>query len=146
MQDTRLFVRYLILQARHLIWINRQRELSPYNISVGQSHILGILHQIGHKVTLTELAKLTERATSSTSVQLNRMENDGLVEKIRENPKSNLLSFTLTEKGRNIYKLCNKMEADKKIMSALSEAERQQLILMLEKIIYRAEKRLRSQT
>jgi DNA-binding MarR family transcriptional regulator len=68
------------------------------------------------------------------------MERDGLLEKVREKPKSTLLRFQLTEKGIDIYKKSNEMKSDKTIMSVLTEAERQQLISIMKKVIRAAEK------
>jgi DNA-binding MarR family transcriptional regulator len=73
-------------------------------------------------------------------MQMMRMEKDGLVRKTRETPKSTLLSFELTEKGQQICKDIYKVVSDKLIISVLSEAERQQMISMLNRIIDAAEK------
>jgi DNA-binding MarR family transcriptional regulator len=62
------------------------------------------------------------------------------LEKVREKPKSTLLRFQLTEKGIDIYKKSNEMKSDKTIMSVLTEAERQQLISIMKKVIRAAEK------
>jgi DNA-binding MarR family transcriptional regulator len=65
---------------------------------------------------------------------------EGLLKKIRETPKSTLLSFELTEKGFDAFNFSNdRIKADREIMSVLSEEERQQLISMLNKIITKAE-------
>ena len=70
---------------------------------------------------------------------MTKLERAGLVNKIRDTPKSTKLRFELTEKGLNIYQEARKIKSAKKIMSALSEEERQQLIALLEKIIDRSE-------
>jgi DNA-binding MarR family transcriptional regulator len=44
-----------------------------------------------------------------------------------------------TEKGIDAYKISNKMESEKEIMSILSEEERQQFITILQKVISKAE-------
>jgi len=46
----------------------------------------------------------------------------------------------VTEKGIDIYKKSNEMKSDKTIMSVLTEAERQQLISIMKKVIRAAEK------
>ena len=99
-----------------------------------------ILYHIGHKATLAELSRYTDRGISALSIQLARMEKDGLVKKSRENPKSALLKFELTEKGLNIYHQTNEMKAYEAVMSVLSMEERQQLISSLQKIINESEK------
>ena len=139
-RNSRLYARLLLNRARDLLLDTRQKELAPYYISSRQAYILFILYNLGHKATLAELAKLNEREINTLSVQMTRMEKEGLVKKVRELPKSTLLRFELTEKGIDVYKNTSKMRADKTIMSVLSEEECQQLISSLQKIITKAEK------
>jgi DNA-binding MarR family transcriptional regulator len=68
------------------------------------------------------------------------MEKNGLVRKVRETPKSALISFELTAKGIETYKKSTKTSSVEKIMSALNEDERQQLIALLKKVATAAEK------
>ena len=137
-QNSSLYSRYLIGEARYLMLKATQKELAPYNISPRQAYILFILYNHGHKAKLAELANHGERLISTLSIQIARMEKMGLVKKIREPHKTTLLSIELTEKGINVCKNSNKMDADQEIMSVLSEEERQQLIPILKKIIGKA--------
>ena len=82
----------------------------------------------------------TDREINTLSMQMMRMEKDGLVRKTRETPKSTLLSFEMTEKGQQICKDIYEIVSDKVIISFLSEAERQQMISMLSRIIDATEK------
>jgi DNA-binding MarR family transcriptional regulator len=134
-QDTSLYARLLLGRARHGMLNARQKELTPYHISPRQAYILFILSNLGHKATLTELATHCDRGLNTLSIQMSKMEKDGLVKKAREVPKSTLLSFELTEKGMEIFKKSAEQKADRAIMSVLSEEERVQLIAMLQKII-----------
>ena len=68
------------------------------------------------------------------------MERDGLIKKLRENPRSVLLKYELTKKGIDAYKISSKLKSEKAIFSVLSEEERLQLISILEKVITRSEK------
>jgi DNA-binding MarR family transcriptional regulator len=68
------------------------------------------------------------------------MEHDGFIKRVRDNSKSTLLKFELTEKGLNIYNTCKKLKSLKTIMSVLSEEELGQFINMLERITKKAEK------
>ena len=113
----------------------RRKELAPYHISPQQAHILLMLHELGRKSTLRELANYAERGINTLSEQMTNLENDGLVEKNRETPKSTLLSFGLTKKGIELCDCISEMRADEEIMSVLSEEERQQLISILKKIL-----------
>ena len=134
-----IYSRLLIGKARHLLVAARQKELDLYHISLRQASVLTFIHNLGDKADLAELAKLTDRNTNTLSIYMTRMENYGLVKKIRDSPKSTKLRFELTEKGLNIYKDIKKIKSTRLIMSALSDEERQQLISLLEKIISRAQ-------
>ena len=138
LRDSNLYSRYLIGEARYLMLKATQKELAPYQISPRQAYILFILYNHGHKAKLAELANHGERLISTLSIQIARMEKMGLVKKVREAHKTTLLSIELTEKGLEVCKNSNKMIADKEIMSALSEEERQQLISIMKKIINKA--------
>jgi DNA-binding MarR family transcriptional regulator len=137
--DSILYSRLLLGKARHLLVKARQKELAPYLISPRQAAVLTVIDELGEKANLTELAEHTDRNINTLSIQITRMENDGLVIKVRETPKSNKLRFELTEKGRNACKEVKKINSLNIIMSALTEAERQQLISLLEKIINKAQ-------
>ena len=138
--DSRLYCRYLIGEVRHLLLKARQKELSPYHIAPRQAFILWVLYNLGHRATLAELALNSERKINNMSTQMSGMEKKGLVKKVKETPGSKLLSFELTKKGIFTYEKGFEMEADRAIMSVLSDEERQQLILLLKKIFIEAEK------
>ena len=96
---------HLIGKVSHLLFWVRQRELMPYNILPRQAYILFLLYNLDHKATLDELSRLTDRKTGTLSIIISRMERDGLVKKIRENPRSVLLKYELTEKGVAAYQM-----------------------------------------
>ena len=138
-EESESYSRLLIDKAKHVLFAARQKELAPYHIAPQQAYILFILCNLGHKATLAEMARHTERGVATISITMARMEKDGLVKGVRETPKSVLLKFELTEKGRSVYKNIKIMAADKEIMSVLSEQEQKQLTLTLKKIISKAE-------
>jgi len=137
-RDSGAYARLLIGRARHLMLNARQNKVAPYHISPQQAYLLFILQSLGHKATLSELAGYIDRGIKTLSMELTRMEKDGLVKKTRTTPKSTLLTIELTEKGFEIYKNTNNFKSDKAIMSFLSEEECQKLISMLNKIIIKA--------
>ena len=83
---------HLIGKASHLLFWVRQKELTPYNIFPRQAYILSLLYNLDHKATLDELSRLTDRKTGTLSIIISRMERDGLIKKLRENPRSVLLN------------------------------------------------------
>lgn len=139
-KNSYLYSRFLIGKARQFFVTARQQELVSYQISPRQAHVLTLIDYLGDKATFTELAERTERNTSTLFVQMTKLENDGLVVKIKDTPKSNKVRFELTEKGLAICGDIKKIKSAKVIMSALSEEERQQLISLLKKVINQAEK------
>lgn len=142
--DNERYAWLLIGQARHIMMKARQRELAPYEIFPQQAQIIDVLYDLGRKATLVELAKASDRGVASISAQLTRMEKDGLVEKFRENRKSALKKFYLTEKGMNAHEIISKRTSIRTVMSVLSEEDFQQLIPTLKKIIGSSEKYLKS--
>jgi len=133
-----LYARLLLDRARHFILYARQKEMAPYHISPQQAYILFILNNLDHMATLSELAIISDKGINTVSMQITRMEKDGLVKKFRDTPKSTLLKIGLTEKGIDIWKNTSKLKSEKAIMSILSEAECRELIFLLNKIVYKA--------
>jgi DNA-binding MarR family transcriptional regulator len=139
-RDSSLYSQHLLGLVRHSLSMARQKELAPVHITPRQAQVLFILYNLGHKATLVELANHAGRGVSALSIQLTRMEKDGLVKKTRETPKSVQLKFQLTKKGIDTYKKSTQMTAYKKIISVLTEEERQQLISTLKKVLISSEK------
>lgn len=138
-RNSSMYSRYLISKVRHYMNRSRQKELNTYNISPGQARILFILFNLGHKPSLTELSKHTDRQINTLSQLITKMEKNGLVRKVRETPKSSLISFEITKKGIETYQNSAKANSVDKTMSVLTEDERQQLISLLKKVAAAAE-------
>lgn len=138
----------------YLLWVSfnmtsdallkaRQKELNQYNISNRHAMALFVIQAIGDKATPAEISRWSFRESHSVSDLLNRMEKEGLVKKVKNLDRKNLVRVTLTEKGRQVYNKSVKRESIHRVMSALSEEERQQLGVYLEKLRDIALKELR---
>ena len=138
-KNSLMYSRFLIGKTRQLLFRARKKELDVYSITPRQAHVLTCIYELGDRANLNELAERTERNLNTLSINVTKMEQAGLVKKIRDTPKSTKLRFELTQKGLNIYQEARKIKSAKKIISALSEEERQQLITLLEKIIDKSE-------
>ena len=103
-KNSSVYSRHLIGKARHLMFKAIQIKLAPIDISPQQADLLFILYNLGHKATLVELANHTIRKMGTLSIQMTRMEKEGLVNKLRDNPRSVLLKYELTKKGIAAYK------------------------------------------
>jgi len=127
-QDYRLWV--LLNQVRDAVFKARQKELNQYNISATQAATLLVIEAIGPKATASEISRQLFRKPHSVCGAdgiLGRMEKKGLVRRLKDLDRKNLVRVVLTEKGRQAYYQSTKQESIRQIMSSLSEEERQQL-------------------
>ena len=127
-QDYRLWV--LLNQVRDAVLKARQKELDQYNISATQAATLLVIEAIGPKATATEISRRLFRKPHSiagAAGTLSRMEKKGLVMRLKDLDRKNLVRVVLTEKGREAYYQSTKQESIRQIMSSLSEEERRQL-------------------
>ena len=139
-EDRSLHARLLLDKARHFMLHARQKEMAPYHVSPQQAYLLFILNNLNHMATLSELSKLCYKGIGTISLQISRMENEGLVEKIRAAPKAKVFTIGLIQRGLDICESTSRIKSDKLIMSILSEQERHQLTVLLNKIISEAGK------
>ena len=139
-QDYKLWV--LLSQAEHAVSKAVEKELSHYNITTVQAAVLFIIQAIGNEATPAEISRWLFRESHSVSGLLSRMEKEGLVRKVKDLDRKNMVRVTLTEKGQQVYRQSNKRGSIRKIMSCLSEEEHQQLTSCLERLRNKALKEL----
>jgi DNA-binding MarR family transcriptional regulator len=135
-KDYELWV--LLAQAGEAMYKARQRELRRYNLSPRQSAVLFIIRAIGDKVTPAEISRWLLRESHSVSEIISRMEKQGLLKKVKDLDRKNLVRIELTEKGSEAYNRAIKRESIHKTMSALSDEERRQFSSTLKTIRDRA--------
>lgn len=137
-EDEEFTLWLLLLKVRRLIFKARERELSQYGVTPEQAGVLYIAHNAGEKVTPAEIARLTFREPHTVSGLISRMEKVGLVKKVKDMDRKNLVRVALTDKGRQDYNQSTKRESIHLVMSCLSKEESRQLRLYLEKLQDRA--------
>jgi DNA-binding MarR family transcriptional regulator len=128
----------LLAQAREAMMKARQKELAPYNLSPRQSAVLLYLQATNGKATPSEISRGLFRESHSISEILGRMEKQGLVRKVKDLDRKNMVRIELTEKGQEACNRSEKLSSIKKIFSTLSSEERQQLRFYLERLRDRA--------
>ena len=138
-KDSYLYSRLLIGKTRQLLFRARKKELDTYHISPREAHVITCIYELGDRANLNALAERTERNLNTLSINMTKMEQAGLVKKIRDTPKSTKLRYELTQTGLNIFNDINGIKSAKKVMGALSEEERRQLITLLEKIVNKSQ-------
>jgi len=125
---------WLLHQTRDVLFRVRETELSQYDVTAMQTAVLFVVDAIGGEATPNEISRWLLREPHTVSVLLARMEKAGLVNKAKDPGKKGTITVTLTEKGRQAFSQSLKRESIRKIMSCLSDEEREQLRSSLEKL------------
>jgi DNA-binding MarR family transcriptional regulator len=142
-EDYKLWV--LLNQAADTTLRARQKELDRYGISSAEAALLFAVQAIGERATPAEITRWLLREPHTVTELLNRMEKGGLVKKSKDLERKNLVRVSITEKGRQAYEQSTKRKSIHKVISSLSQQERQQLRLYLEKLRNKALGELREE-
>ena len=133
--EDRDFASWIILaRTRDVVLRNRVKELYKYDLSTRQSTVLIVLEALGGEANPAEISRWVVREPHSISDFLKRMERDGLVKRVKDLDRKNMIRVVLTDKGREAVDNTRKMESIHKVMSSLSEEEHQQLRNILVKL------------
>jgi DNA-binding MarR family transcriptional regulator len=114
---------WIILHTRNAMNKARRKETSQIGVEEEQAATLVVMRSIGEKATPAEIARWLAREPHSVSSLITRMEKNGLVKKIRNLDKKNLVRVIMTKKGEEKYDLIIKREIIYEIMSVLSEEQ-----------------------
>ena len=117
---------WLLNRTRDAMFKVRTRELRKADLSVRQSGALLIIKTLGGRAILSEIARWMFKEPHSVSGLITRMEEEGLVKRVKDLEKKNLVRVEITEKGQQAYEHSVKREALHRVMSSLSEEERDQ--------------------
>jgi len=124
----------LLYQARDAILKVRDSELSKRGLTAVEAGALHIIHVIGDKATPAMISKSMLRQHHSVTALLKRMENKGLVKRIKSPDRKNTWIIRLTEKGQEAYNQSNIGDSLYELMSVLQEDEKRQLREYLTKL------------
>jgi DNA-binding MarR family transcriptional regulator len=124
----------LIGDLHHKMFWLRQKELSQYGITARQLHILEVIEGLGSKATISTIAKAVSRNIDVLSRQTMMMEENGLIKRTKEKPKSRLLTFSLTEKSLELLKIAKRSDAMREVLAVLNKEECKRLELILNRL------------
>ncbi len=130
-------------RTRDAIFRNRVTELQKHNLSARQASVLIVLEELDRKATPAEVSKWVFREPHSVSDFLKRMERDGLIKRIKDLARKNMIRVEITDKGREAVHNAKKIEPVHKIMAVLSKEEHQQLMAIMQKLWDKALEELR---
>ena len=117
----------LLHQARDATFRAREKELNKYGISTMKAAVLFTVQAIGHEATPAEISRRLLRRSHGVSALLDRMEKEGLVKRVKDLDRKNMVRGEITEKGYQAYNDSTRRESIHRITSSLSEEERRQL-------------------
>jgi DNA-binding MarR family transcriptional regulator len=120
----------------------RQKELSPYGISPDQAAVLQLVHNFGGTATTTEISPYLLRERHSVHELLARMERAGLLKKVNNPDRKHGVKVVLTDRGRQAYRHVKKREIFGRILTILSEEDREQLRSYLMTLLKAARKEI----
>ena len=125
-------------QSTHAIQKARDRELRPLGISTMYAAVLFVVQANDSRATPAEISRWIFRERHTVIGVLNRMEKKGLIRRVRDLDRKNLVRIALTEKGRKAYDESMKTEEINRIISVLSKEECRQLDSGLDKVLNKA--------
>ena len=133
---------WLILSMRRAMHKARARELSQYGITPEEAAVLFVVQTVGRRATPAEISRWLLREPHSISGLIQRMEKEGLVKKVKDLDRKNLVRVALTEKGQQAYYQSAKRDSIHQIMSSISKEERQCIRASLDRLGIRRLRRL----
>jgi len=131
-QDYELW--WLILHTRRTMYKARARELLQYGITPEEAGVLFVIQAIGRRATPAEISRRLVREPHSISGLLRRMKRKGLVKRVKDLERRNLIRVTITKKGREAYNQSTKRDSIHRIISSISKEDCQEMKACLEKL------------
>ena len=132
--DIRFPLWQLVSRTSHIMLRARQRELNEYGITRGYSSVLSTVLRLGEQATLSNISQQLVREVHSMSAQLTRMEKEGLINKVKDPKKKNLMRIVVTDKGYELYTKGMERTTINSIMSTLTQEEQHELWVIMAKI------------
>lgn len=119
-----------------LFWQIASHDSPQEGVSNGYRRMFHILCR-HDGITQVELAKASQLSSPSVSTALNKMENDGLVQRVPDERDRRKVYVFITDKGREQDKYIMKQvrNAEAIMMKGFSAQERDQLMAMLRRML-----------
>jgi DNA-binding MarR family transcriptional regulator len=132
----------LLTHTRYAIYRSREKELQRFGVSPEQVGVLFIVQALNNRATPSEISRFILRQPHTVSALIERMAEKGLVRKVHDLDRKNLVRVSLTEKGQKVYEHSTMRGPIHRIMNTLSDEERTQLRTLLQKLHLQARKEI----
>jgi MarR family transcriptional regulator, organic hydroperoxide resistance regulator len=124
----------LLTHTRYAVFRAREKELQRYGLSPEQASLMFVVMGMGNKATPAALSRYLLRQPHTVSALVDRMAKKGLIKKIKDLERKNLVRVVITEKGQRAYELTTKRGPIHRIMNSLNSEEKKLFSQYLEKI------------
>jgi DNA-binding MarR family transcriptional regulator len=124
----------ILARTDHAVAKMRQKELHQYGITMNDSIVLFTVLRLKTLASPTNISRQLFWEPHTVSGQLKTMENKGLVRRVQELRRRNLIRVEITEKGLEAYRQSAYRKSTRKAMSVLTKEEQIQLWALLAKI------------
>ncbi len=121
-------------RTHHVISKVRQKELRQHGMTVEEAAVLFTVLRLKGNATPAAISRQLFWELHSVSEQLSRMEAKGLVRKVRDLGRRNLIRAEVTAKGVEVYRESSRRRSPREIMSVLTKDEQHQLWALLAKL------------
>src|SRR5512137_1455251 len=132
----------LLTHTRYAVFRAREKELQRYGVSPEQVGLLFVVQALGNKATPAAISRHIIRQPHTVSALVDRMARRGLVKKVKDLDRKNLVRVVMTEKGQKTYELSTKRGPIHRIMTTLSDEERKEFRTYLERLLLKARKEI----
>ena len=124
-RDYELWV--LLEQACDAMIRARENEVRKFGISMMQAAVLFIVKTIEGPATPAEISRWLFREPHTVSGILERMEKQGLVRRVKDLERKNMIRVVITEKGEEAYQRSRDLKVIRTILSSLYAEQRDRL-------------------
>jgi MarR family transcriptional regulator, organic hydroperoxide resistance regulator len=137
-EDEFMELYFLFARARYLSFRAREKELQRYNLTPEQAQVLLIANALDNKGTPAEISRNLVRQPHTISALVNRMARKGLVSKVKDLERKNMVRVALTKKGEKALEISAKGGPIRRILGVLDERERREFHDYLERIMQKS--------
>jgi DNA-binding MarR family transcriptional regulator len=128
----------MMARTDHIIAKLRQKELRRYGITMNEAIVLFTVLRLKGLVTPANISQQLFWEPHTVSEQLKSMEAKGLIRKVRDLQRQNLIRVEITERGLEAYRQSAKRKSTRELMSVLDKEDQVQLWTLLAKLRERA--------
>ena len=132
----------LLNRTRYAVFRASERELQRYGISPEEVSVLFTVQALDNKSTPSALSRYLLKQPYTISSMVGRMARKGLIRKVKDLERRNMVRVVITEKGLKAYEQSTKRGPIHRIMAQLTPEEKKQLHDCLEKIYGQARKEI----